>query len=198
MIYLRFLLYLLVKNPAKLIFIVLTLISFEFAGKFNDDKNKDHVLAENLIVQGKDSSYVYLYKDQSVFRVTSFPKKQAILPDQTIEYGSYAAINIVLWIVFGILSIILLASVITNDDDVNWEFRTNWSSFLRKQVKVYEQNGKYHWVLFNKLLVVHEKPIDGYFLSQAIDAYINDPNIYPSFTPLEIKRNDKLNKLGIF
>lgn len=197
LIILKYLKNLIIESPGKSITLAVTIVSFIFAGTFDYTTETRNVLAQNIIVEGLDTTHTYLYKSEGNITCVSFHKAQKILPGNIITYQESNVGNMLLWIVFGIGVIVLVFGTF-GDSQVNWEFKENWKETLYGEVKVIEEEGKYHWVLRNRLLWsesdVNNSPR---YVRDRVEDYIDNKNIFPRFRTKQEKRNNKLDKIGI-
>lgn len=178
--------------------IVVSTICFIFAGTLDDDVITKHVVGQNKIIIGVDTTYVYLCLDeQKRIECDNFKSEQKILPNKTIVYTQYDAFNVALWFFFGLFLIIVLIGTFHPDDDLNWEVRFTWVNSLLKEVKVVEQSNKFYWVLRNKLLVISETPNDPWFIKQKVEEYVSYKNVFPEFLSKEEKRSLRLKNIGV-
>lgn len=200
MIYLKFLREILKKNIGKSIMFTLGIITYVFAGTISPSKCTIDVLDTNVIVIGRDTTNVYLYKEskESSISCVSFHDAQKILPGNIIEYTQYNILNIFLWVAFGVCCICVIVGLLASDDELSWEFRECWKEALFYDIKTFEENGTFFWTLHGRLLYRSQSCTpSGYDLKQLIRDYIRNRHIYPNFSSIEEKRNDKLNKIGI-
>lgn len=195
-IYLKFAGTLMLKNIGKLITLIVSIISFAFAGSFGDRQNTETIIGHNTIVIGKDTTYTYLYLSDGVIRCISFESAKEILPNSTIVYNVYNPLNLLLWVLFAIGLIALIVGTLSSDES-GWEFRENWKEMIRSEVKVVEEDGLFKWFVMNKLIYSSKELTDTYRITHIIDDFINNGNLYPDFTSKQDKRSNKLTKLGI-
>ncbi len=196
MIYLKYASELIRNNIGKTITLIITIVSFIMAGSFDNRYNTIHVLGQNNIVVGNDTSYTYLYKDEGEIKCISFKSAQKTLPSSTIVYEVNNPINILLWVLFVIGLIVLLTGTFSGDE-TSWEFNKNWVNILYKEVKVVEEDGLFKWVLLNKLIHMSSGLTNEYKISELVQNFSDNKNIYPDFTSKQDKRLNKLNKIGI-
>lgn len=196
MIILKYLMRLIFESPGKSITLVVTILAFCYAGTFDYKTETKTIFGQNMLVEGLDTTHTYLYKSEGNITCVSFRRPVKILPGNVITYKESNGLNALMWGIFGLGVIILLFGTF-GDNQVNWEFRDNWYDTLYSEVKVVEEEGKYHWVLQNRLLLSSEKEMNGMEVRNRVEDYIKNKNIFPEFYTKQDKRNRKLDKIGI-
>lgn len=149
-------------NLFKLIMIVLSIITFNYAGTFEDTKYESRVVKE-LIVEdfpvdcpSCDLSNTYLYitmdiKDNKVKYDIIQRKDPEKLKDGKIIWYEYSGYNIFFWILF-VACVFILILTTFSDNDLNWEFRDPYRDALRKMIHTEYEDGIYYYISFGRLL----------------------------------------------
>lgn len=202
MIYLKYFVKLIFENIGKSITLTITIVSFILAGTFSDDIRERIIVASSAIVpgvtKGSDTTYAYLYKDNTSIVCVSFDHKLKPI-NGVIKYSEYNGLNVLFWAIFAICSVILTVGSFTSDSDINWEFRDKWSDSLYESIISLEEDNKYYWVLNGRLLSSNTNYSDIHSgdLRSLVDEYIRNKNRFPKFYTRSEKRNNKLDKIGI-
>jgi hypothetical protein len=201
MLYLNFIRKILINNIGKSIVLVLTLVSFYFAGKVPDSKYRISVAAENKILSGPDTTYNYLYWSDSEYKICLVTFDREVRKGNIVEWQSYSDGNILIWSGFVISCVILIILSLIPDGDIGWDFTGCWKSALYDCVKVVEQNDKFYWVLKGRLLKSSDSSslhvVSRYTIDSLVDDYVHRKEIFPKFSTIQEKRNNKLDNLGI-
>jgi hypothetical protein len=196
MIYLRYLKRLIFESPGKSITLAVTILAFCYAGTFDYKTETKTIFGQNMLVEGHDTTHTYLYKSEGNITCVSFRKALEVLPGNIIVYQESNGLNALMWGIF-ILGFIILGFGTFGDSQVNWEFKQNWHDTLYNEIRVVEDEGKYNWVLRNRLIFSSQNATDGHSLRIKVDDYIDNKEIYPEFRTKQEKRNRKLDKIGI-
>jgi len=146
---------LIILNPWKLAFMILSWITWTFAGTMPDNK-KTISVADSLHIDG---NYQYIYrnikKNQSNidYDIISSPTPLKVV-NSKIELSEYNEINSILWAAFLISIIVLFILLVLskNDDDCSWELDDCFDWALSWFVKCDIQNDEYYYHAFGKLL----------------------------------------------
>jgi hypothetical protein len=204
MIYLTYLLNLIKKNLGKSITLILTIFSFYYAGKFEDDIITKNIVGQNTVILGIDTTHFYLCtSDNKTIEVVNFSKEKKILPNNIIVYNEYDILNVLMWVLFIVGMTILIIGTFCGDDDLNWDLYDTWVKTLVDDIRIIEESNKYYWVLKsnNKLIDFRDVPTNFGNPYMSIESKIRDytshKNLYPEFLSQEDKREKKLNKIGI-
>jgi hypothetical protein len=110
--YLKFILTLLFElirtNIAKVIFLTVAIISFNLADTFPDSTDTYKIVAETKV----ENTYIYVYETISDNKVKYENIWQEGKPlevkDGVVKLPSYNGFNIFFWVLFGILTVILI------------------------------------------------------------------------------------------
>lgn len=200
---------LIVRNIGKTLFITFGIVSFVYAGTFDPVKCEIDVIKKIEFDSTKAHLYLYSTVENNDIKYQVLQSNTPLsLVDNKYIYYEYNGFNVFLWIVFVICSIIMVITTIVgrNDDDVAWDFKESYTYAMSKFVTCEEENGKYYYILFGRLIFVSDSLLNKSYRScSTSESIIRDIRIssftdlkaYPQFKTKIQKRDSLLNKLGI-
>lgn len=197
--YLKLIIYyfknLIVDSPVKSIVLFITIMSYKFAGTFDDYPSKLHIVDQ--FTDG--SSYVYVIKKQSSgsinYETIVFEKEIEIDGDGYYHYMSYHDLNVLLWFIFGFGLSYTIAGLLVPDD--NWDFKNVWQQSLLSLVSVELEDGIYHYMALGRLIGKSDRSLTYRVFSNFNVHSLRDIYLCPKFETKRVKRNDILSKIGI-
>ena len=193
----NFIKYLIIKNPLKILFLVASITVFNFAGTLPG--SMDYV---DLVSETKDgNTYVYVVKErhnESGYGIISTNEKQVIKNNQ-LGVWNYHDGNVVLWVSFAILSIIVIICTFIPEDDINWDIEECYQRGITTLIYCELEGDTYYYMIMGRLIEKRKDQIR-YTTNLAREMRIfNMSDIFrlPRFSTKTQKRNNILNKLGI-
>jgi hypothetical protein len=185
--------YLIIKNPVKIFYLIISLITYNYAGTFENIKREVEVV--NYFTS--DNTHLYVYKkaeeNQIKYEVFSSNEKQNLINGMLIYY-EYNGTNILLWLLWGSSIILFIVSILMgrSDESTGWNSDRCFNDSLKWFIKCDSVNGKYYYHAFNKLIRV-----DSYTHSSfRVDSF-SDLRLLPTYHSKEEIRDKLLKKIGI-
>lgn len=197
---LTFLFELIKTNIVKTIFIIAAITAFMFAGTFKDDVDSYDVAG----VVKVDNNYVYVCKtihDNKIKYENFWDVKEIPIKEGKIYISSYSFANGFLWVIFSILTIVLIVATLIgrSDDVIGWELEDAWKEAFCTLIYCEEENGYFYYFALDRLIsktdrqigrnyrITHELGIDGF----------RDLYRCPKYQTKTQRRETLLNKIGI-
>lgn len=197
---LTFLFELIKTNIVKTIFIIGAITTFMFAGTFKDDVDSYDVAG----VVKVDNNYVYVCKtihDNKIKYENFWDVKEIPIKEGKIYISSYSFANGFLWVIFSILTIVLIVATLIgrSDDVIGWELEDAWKEAFCTLIYCEEENGYFYYFALDRLIsktdrqigrnyrITHELGIDGF----------RDLYRCPKYQTKTQRRETLLNKIGI-
>ena len=188
------------SNPAKVIFLALTIISYQYAGDFDDTKNTYDISSE--IKMGSD--YIYIYEevknDEIVYGIKQFDEIQKLEDNKLIQYD-YSGFNITFWIIFVISGLIVSISTISGwfgEDEAGWELSDSYEEAVSSIIYCIEEDGVFYYMALGRLLSKRDNTISRrYACGELGIRSLRDIYFCPKFQTKSSKRENFLNKIGI-
>ena len=202
--YLKFILTLLFEliktNIVKTLFIIGAIITFMFAGTFKDDVNSYDVAT----VVKVDNNYVYVCRtihDNKIEYENIWDVKEMPIKDGKIYISSYSFANGFLWVIFSILTIILVIATIIgrNDDDIGWELEDCWGEAFCTLIYCEEENGEFYYFALGRLISKTDRQVNRrYSITNELRIEgFRDLYRCPKYQTKTQRRETLLNKIGI-
>ena len=195
-----FILELIQTNIIKTIFLTAAIITFIYAGTFEDDVNSYDVAT----VVKVDSNYIYVFRiihDGQIKYENIWNEKEIPIKDGKIYISSYSFANGFMWVVFGISSLILIIGTIIgrDDDDIGWEIGECWDEAFSTLIYCQEENGEFYYLALGRLISKRDRPVSrSYHITSELK--INGfRELYrcPKYQTKTQRRETLLNKIGI-
>lgn len=176
----KFILKVIIDNPGKLISLAIATISFLFALQ-----RPKTTYTEYCVTSFKDNGkYQYVIRSSSQYTVKEFDSY--VKPDinNNISYIETGGLEIFLYILSVISMIVILVSMMV-DDDSGWDLSANYRDVLLSDIVV-EQDGLFYNYVLNKKLIarVEEKDrhdLDNYKLNSYIESYRKNRNLFVDY-----------------
>ena len=193
----NFIKYLVIKNPIKILLTVVAFVTFHFAETLPGEW--EYV---DLVSQAKHkNTYVYVIGDEkntSGYQVLTSDKQETI-KDGQLAVWDYHDGNVVLWIFFGISTLIVVIATFVPEDDVNWDFEYVYQRAITTLIYCELEEDTYYYMVMGRLIEKRKDQIR-YTSNIANELRLtNLSDIYrlPKFSTKNQKRNNLLNSLGI-
>ena len=195
-----FLLELIKTNIVKTIFLITAIVSFNYAETFPPSTDTYKIVAETKV----ENTFIYVYETISENKVQYENVWQEGKPlevkNGVITSQSYNGFNIFFWVLFGILTVILIICTFVNDDDIGWEIEDSWTTSFTTLIYCEEENGEFYYFALGRLISKRDKQIisGGYRITTElqIDGF-RDLYRCPKFQTKTQRRETLLNKIGI-
>ena len=202
--YLKFtltLLFELIKtNIVKTIFLIVAIITFMFAGTFKDDVSSYDVAT----VVKVDNNYVYVCRtihDNKIEYENIWDVKEMPIKDGKIYISSYSFANGFLWVIFSILTIILVIATIIgrSDDDIGWELEDCWGEAFCTLIYCEEEDGYFYYFALGRLISKTDRQVNRrYSITNELRIEgFRDLYRCPKYQTKTQRRETLLNKIGI-
>jgi hypothetical protein len=197
---LTFLFELIRTNIVKTIFVIGAITTFMFAGTFKDDVDSYDVVS----VVKVDNNYVYVCRtihDNKIKYENVWDVKEIPIKEGKIYISSYSFANGFLWVIFSILTIILIVSTIIgrNDDDIGWELEDAWKEAFSTLIYCEEENGYFYYFALGRLISKRDRQIGrNYRITHELGiSGFRDLYRCPEYQTKTQRRETLLNKIGI-
>lgn len=192
----KFILSLINNNWGKIIMISIILISFHFAGTFQDTETQANVI-DMLNIKKDSSEYLYVYAEVNYpdsYKVRSL-KKQDIINGQII-IKDYSGYNVALWIVFVAFLISFIFCLF--EEDGRWEFKDTWREAFSSLIYCELENGQYAYIALGRLIGIHDQRYSRNNILYNLDINgFDDLWLCPKYKTKSQNRESKLKDLGV-
>ena len=198
---LTFLFELIKINIVKIIFIVVAVVGFHYAGTFPDSIDKYKVVAETKV----KNTYIYVYETISDNKVKYDniwqEEKPLTVKDGIIKIPSYNVFNVLFWIIFGIsVGVLVIATLVgMGDNDLGWELEDVWKEAFSTLIYCEEENGEFYYFALGHLISKRDRQISTYY-NACTELSINRfRSLYrcPKYQTKTQRRETLLKKIGI-
>ena len=183
-----FLFGLIAKNPCKAIMIALAIFMFSKAGTIPDVTYSTPIMKE-IEIGGK---WAYIYEGSDGIEIESYGRRQ-ILKDGCLVGKQYAGGNVLLWLGFGFISIILIFGSFdgTSLNEDGWVIQPAFSEAVGICTRCEIEDGQYVYTVFGRLISKEsrQKNFSWYHMSEI--------SSLPRYSIRSQKRSKALGKLGI-
>ena len=184
-------------NILKSISIICAVISFGYAGTF------DRTISEYKVISQikNENTYIYVYEDienNKVVYKNFCDSKEMPIKDNKIQFDAYNGINILLWVIFGILSLsVLIVSIL--GDDVGWEFEDCWQEAFSTLIYCELENDVYYYFALGRMIDKRDRQIDRYSCAARTLNISSFRQLYrcPKYKTKRQNRENILNCIGI-
>jgi hypothetical protein len=191
---------LIITNPIKITALVIAIISWNYAGSFQNGTYKEPVVSE--VKDG--STWIYLTRNSgnsSGYEVMTSATKEKLV-DGSLVLDDYNGINVVFWIFFVIsaliFSITTIIGWINDDDDISWDLDECLANSLNNIIYCELEDGVYYYMAFGRLIGKTDIQINPRRVSDHFKTYsLSDLRKCPRFSTKTQNRNNLLDKLGI-
>lgn len=189
-----------IENPIKLLMVVVAIITFNYAGTIPGGYEYYDIATQTK--DGNTNIYVIRSHDggENPYDVVSSNKEEKV-ENNRLAYYEYHDANILLWIVFGILSLLIIIFTIiglANDDDTGWNIESCYQRSISTLIYCELEGDTYYYIMGR--LVDKRKDQIRYTSNVAREMRIFDmSDVYrlPKFSTKTQKRNNNLDKLDI-
>ena len=193
----KYLLKIIVKNPVKVIMLIVALVLLYPIFHLNYDKKED-VKVITHFKNGVSECYVVPSSGEPGMKIIKSDKELIVNNDGTITLDSENAPLILSWIGFVVLLIIIVISTFQDDDDYNWSFRDNFIEVLHDDVLCeMEQIGNdemYYYILDGRLILKSKSHRSR--VQDEVSRYFQSPKIFIEYEGTKQKRrNNKLDEI---
>ena len=195
-----FLLELIKTNIVKTIFLITAIVSFNYAETFPPSTDTYKIVAETKV----ENTFIYVYETISENKVQYENVWQEGKPlevkNGVITSQSYNGFNIFFWVLFGILTVILIICTFVNDDDIGWEIEDSWTTSFTTLIYCEEENGEFYYFALGRLISKRDKQIisGGYRITSELQINgFRDLYRCPKFQTKTQRRETLLNKICI-
>jgi len=179
---------LIAKNPCKFIMIALAMLMFSKAGTIPDVTYSTPVMKE-IEIGGK---WAYVYEGSDGIEIKSYGRRQ-ILKDGCLTGNRYAGGNVMLWLGFGFMAVILIFGSFdgTSLNGDGWVIQPAFSEAVGICTRCEIEDGQYVYTVFGRLISKEgrQKNFSWYNLSEL--------SSLPRYSTRSQKRNKALGKLGV-
>lgn len=198
----NFIKYLLIKNPIKLLMVVGAIVAFNYAGTIPGEYEYYDIAAQTK--DGNTNIYVIRSHNgsENPYDVVSSNKPEKIQNNQLVYYDYHDG-NIVIWIIFGILCLLIviftIIGLLNNDDDTGWGIEDCYTLSISTLIYCELEGDTYYYMIMGRLIEMRKDQIR-YTSNIARELRIfniSDINRLPKFSTKTQNRNNILNKLGI-
>jgi hypothetical protein len=186
------LMYVLYKNIWRSIWVLSTilLIYLSFTVDTKIETTSD-VVGKAYI---NEDLYGYITGDKgNGFKI--LPKEGTTLNGNKLTHQAYGVVFL-LSSIFGWTSLLffLIFFALSWGDDV-WDYDDIKSEYLVKTIKSYYEGGEYIYIFRGRLIHKSTNVASARSLSQMINKYFELKELFPVYTPVEVKRDKKLKKI---
>jgi hypothetical protein len=191
----KYLIKLIVKNPVKVIMLIVALVLLYPIFHLNDDKKED-VKVITHFKNGVFDYYVVPSSSEPGMKIIKSDKE--LNNDGSITLDSENVPLILSWIAFVVLLIIIVISIFQDDDDYNWSFRDNFIEVLHDDVACeMEQIGNdeiYYYILDGRLILKSKSHRSR--VHDEVERYFQSPKIFIEYEGTkQKKRSNKLDEI---
>lgn len=184
------------KNPIKISFLIASITTFHFAGSFQNSTKKIEVVSQ--VKRGNEHVYTVVNKGTSDGYDVYVSDKEERIIDGCLIDEDYNDLNVLFWILFGILTIIFVVTtfigMINDDDDVSWEFEKCKELAAQSLLYCELENDVFYYMALGRLIQKSNTQLDPYRIKCYSLDYIKK---CPKFSTKTQKRNNLLDKIGI-
>jgi hypothetical protein len=199
---LNFLFNFILNNRIKTLFVILSVILFNYAGSIPDTQKELFIIKSIDLGDKYKNRYVYIYENsmssEIKMEIINFETPQELV-NSKLNYSEYNELNVLLWVLFGISSLLfVIPSFMYSDDDVNWELKDVWYNTLKSTIYSELEDGLYYYMSFGRLIHKSEKLLtpESVMRNSGINSF-SDIKSMPKFKTKSLKRESILKQIGI-
>jgi hypothetical protein len=191
---------LIIKNPIKIVAMILAIISYNYTGSFKSGTYKEPIVKEF----NDGGNWVYIARstnNSSGYEVMTSQSKQKLV-DNCIVLEDYDDRNVLLWILFGLTSLIFVISTIigllNSDDDIGWDLDSCQERSINNLIYCELEGDTFYYMAFGRLIGQSKTQLKSIRIADSFHIYsLSDLKKCPKFSTKTQKRNNLLDKLGI-
>jgi hypothetical protein len=191
---------LIIKNPIKIVAMILAIISYNYAGSFKSGTYKEPIVKEF----NDGGIWVYIARsttNSSRYEVMTAQSKQKLV-DNCLVLEDYDDRNVLLWILFGVTSLVFVISTIiglaNGDDDIGWDLDSCQERSINNLIYCELEGDTFYYMAFGRLIGQSKTQINPRRIADSFNIYtLSDLKKCPKFSTKTQKRNNLLDKLGI-
>lgn len=185
-------LYILYKNPAKTFWILSTAVLICLSLTVESNTTQETQVVGEAYINKELYGYITGNKENG-FEIIS--KEGTTLNGNKLTHQTYGVVFL-LSSIFGWVSffILLLFFALSWSDDV-WDYDDIKSEYLVKTIKSYYEGGEYIYIFRGRLIHKSTNVSSARSLSQMINKYFELKELFPVYTPVEVKREKKLKEI---
>ena len=181
------------KNPAKIIWLIVAILSFNFSNSYSEDVIEK---SEASYVIKNDNSYTYFFYDGN-------DKYTTMETDKPLENNTYyhkeTQSGYILWRILAWVAVIVvsLSTIIGwgGDDSAGWEIEYCLKETLPLLITCELEDGKYYYMALGRLIKVTDKPRTHDILYHLDIRKFTDILNCPKFKTKRQTRSEKLDKI---
>jgi hypothetical protein len=191
---------LIIKNPIKIVAMILAIISYNYAGSFKSGTYKESIVKEF----NDGGNWVYIARstnNSSGYEVMVSQSKEKLV-DNCIVLEDYDDRNVLLWILFGLTSLVFVISTIiglANDDgDIGWDLNRCQERYINNFIYCELEGDTFYYMAFGRLIGKSKTQLKSRSIADSFYIHtLSDLKKCPKFSTKNQKRNNILDKLGI-
>ena len=151
-LFLTFPFFLIKDNIGKTILIIISLITFHYAGTFDDVKCEEDII--KTVKVAETNLYIYMDgdSDSEIFKMAYGDDYK--VEDGKIKWVESSPGNIILWVLFVISTLVLVIMFFVglDDDEVGWDIVESWRKALTSTIYTIHEEDTYYYMSFGRLL----------------------------------------------
>ena len=186
------------NNIVKLSLIVSASILFHYAGTFTDTKNQINIIKtyvnpqdslENLYLSSsiKDNKIKYNINQLSDF-------DNPVVKQNVITYYTTNDMNIILWVIFGIILTFIVVGSLMDDDNVDWGISYALKEAFYSTIYCEIEGSEYIYMSFGRLITKSGKQIKDDRYAFGVDSFAELWRC-PKYQTIDSKRDTLLDKI---
>jgi hypothetical protein len=191
---------LIITNPIKILALILAIISYNYAGSFKSGTYKEPIVKEF----NDGGIWVYIARstnNSSGYEVMTTQSKQKLV-DNCLVLEDYDDRNVLLWILFGVTSLISVVSTIigllNGDDDIGWDLDSCQERSINNLIYCELEGDTFYYMAFGRLIGQSKTQLKSRSIADSFRIHsLSDLKKCPKFSTKTQKRNNLLDKLGI-
>jgi hypothetical protein len=191
---------LIIKNPIKIVAMILAIISYNYVGSFKSGTYKEPIVKEF----NDGGIWVYIARSNnksSGYEVMVSQSKQKLV-DNCLVLEDYDDRNVLLWILFGLTSLVFVIStiigLINGDADIGWDLDGCQEKSLNNLIYCELEGDTFYYMAFGRLIGRSKTQVKSRSIADSFYIYtLSDLKKCPKFSTKTQKRNNLLDKLGI-
>lgn len=189
---LNYLFNLITGNNIKFIVLIITIISYNLAGTFEDYPYKQLIVNQFK----EEDKFIYIKKSSGSYDTIVKDEQVEIDEDGYYNTMEYNEVNILFWSIFTLGFFWSLIGLFAYEED-GWEFSYNWKKSIRSLVTTELDNDTYYYIALGRLIGKSNRSLKSYVLDEFNINELRDILLCPKFQTKRTKRNNILSKIGI-